>query len=106
MDTSWENRAPAPEAILKLVKDALGGCRESTSRLYGLARGLEIGISTLQASQWTASESIDRLRERSLGLSDFRDSYRLGVALGIDLATKVSLAITNEMSEVSWPQHT
>ena len=101
MDTGCENRAPAPEAILKLVKDALVGCRQSPSRLCGLARGLEIGISTLQASQSTASDSMDRLRERSLRLSEFRDDYRLGVALGIDLATDVSLAIESQMSEVT-----
>jgi hypothetical protein len=101
MDTTCANRAPAPETILKLVKDALVGCRQSSSRLCGFARGLEIGISTLQASQSTASDSTDRLQERSLRLSESRDDYRLGVALGINLATDVSLTIASGMSAVT-----
>lgn len=96
MDASLDDQPSAPEAILKLIKDALLGCRQSTNRLCGFARGLEIGISTLQGSQSTTGDSIDRLQQRSLRLSESRDDYRLGVALGINLAIDVASAMFSQ----------
>jgi hypothetical protein len=93
MDTSSENHSQDPDAILILIKDAIGKCRQSSSQLCGFARGLEIGISTLHGSQSNAVDSIDRLRERSLRLSAARDDYLRGVALGINLATDVVSAM-------------
>jgi hypothetical protein len=100
MDTSFDNHPPAPDAILELIKDALVGCRESSGRLCGFVRGLEIGILTLQDSQSTDNDSIDRLKERSFRLSEFHVDYHLGVALGINLATEVASA----MFSCKWPR--
>ncbi len=91
MDTSLENHSPDPDAILKLVKDAIGRCRESSIRFYGFARGLEIGISTLKGA--TSNDSIECLQERSLRLSASRDDYHLGFVLGINLASEVASAM-------------
>jgi hypothetical protein len=93
MDTSLENQPPEPDAILNLIKNAIGSCRESSSQLCGFARGLEIGISTLRGTRSTAWDSMDQLRQRSLRLSESRDDYSLGVTLGINLAIKVAWAM-------------
>lgn len=87
MEIGLESHPPNPDATLKLIKDAISACRESSSRLCGFARGLEIGISALQRS--TAYDSIERLKERSLRLSACRDDYHRGVAMGINLSTDV-----------------
>lgn len=94
MDTSLENHSQDPDAILQLIKDAIRRCRESSVQLCGFARGLEIGISTLKSA--TAKDSIELLQERSLRLSASRDDYHLGVALGMNLATKVASSIALE----------
>jgi hypothetical protein len=92
MGASLENHPPEPDAILNLIKNAIGRCRDSSSKLCGFVRGLEIGISTLQGSQPAANDSISRLRERSFRLTVSRDDYHLGVALGINLAINVASA--------------
>ncbi len=98
MDTSsLENHSQDPEAILELIKDAIRRCRESSSQLCGFARGLEIGISTLQGSESNAVDSINRLRERSLRLSVSRDDYTLGVSLGLNLAINVASAMSTRV---------
>ena len=84
MGTKLENPPQEPETILRLIKDAIARCRDSSSQLCGFARGLEIGIWTLQEPEATADDSLNRLRERSLRLSS-RDDYHLGVAIGINL---------------------
>jgi hypothetical protein len=89
METSLEIDPSVSGAILKPIKDAVRGLRPSTNRLCGFARGVEIGISTLQESQ-SATASIDALQRRSLTLSGSCDDYRLGVALGIDLSINVA----------------
>ena len=89
------------EAILKLIKEALSECRRSNSSLYGLVRGLEIGISTLGRTRSTACESITELQERWLRLSQTRDDYQLAVALGIQLAIDVASVIASKLSTVS-----
>jgi hypothetical protein len=101
MDASLENDPSVPEDILKLIKDALLECRQSSSRLCGFARGLESGISTLQGKRSTTLDSMNHLQERSLRLSESRDDYRLGVAVGINLAIKVASAMfTGERATV------
>lgn len=90
MAMGLEDRAPDPDAILILIKDALWSCRASSSRLYGFARGLEIGISTLHSTGSSASDSVQSLEDRSLRLSASRDDYDRGVALGINLASDLA----------------
>lgn len=92
MDTSFDDYPPAPDAILELIKEALAGCRQSSSRLCGFVRGLEIGASTIGRTP-TACDPMESLRERSLRLSESDDDYLLGVCLGIDLATNVASAL-------------
>jgi hypothetical protein len=92
MDTSLENHSQDPDAILELIKDAIRRCRQSSSQFCGFARGLEIGISTLQGSESNAVDSINRLRERSLRLS-CNDDYQLGVVHGINLTINVVSAM-------------
>jgi len=96
MDTSLENHSQDPDAILELIKDAIRRCRESSSQLCGFARGLEIGISTLQGSQLTTSDSISPLRERSFRLAASRDDYHLGVALGMNLTINIVSAMDTQ----------
>lgn len=91
MDSSLEQHSQDPDAILKLIKDAIGRSRESSSKLCGFARGIEIGISTLEGA--TANDSIECLQERSLRLSASRDDYHLGLVLGINLASEVASAM-------------
>jgi hypothetical protein len=93
MDTSLDNHSQDPDAILKLIKDAIWRCRESSSQLSGFARGLEIGISTLQGSQSYAYAAINCLRERSVRLSASPDDYHLGVVFGINLTLDVASAM-------------
>jgi hypothetical protein len=99
MDTGLENQPREPDAILNLIKNAIGRCRESSSQLCGFARGLEIGISTLQGSKSTY-DSIKRLQERSLKLSVSRDDYHRGIALGINLAIDVASATFSRVPAV------
>jgi hypothetical protein len=99
MGTSLENHPPEPDAILNLIKNAIGRCRESSSELCGFVRGLEIGISTLQASESTC-DSLKRLRERSLRLSNSSDDYPRGVALGINLAIDFASASLSRVPSV------
>jgi hypothetical protein len=89
METSSEKQPLGPDSVLILIKDAIGRCRDSSSRLCGFARGLEIGISTLQDPKATAYDSIERLQERMLRLSACRDDYHCGIAVGINLTTDV-----------------
>jgi hypothetical protein len=100
MDASLENQPPEPDAILNLIKNAIERCRESSSKLCGFARGLEIGISTLQSTESTAYDSIERLQERSLRLSASRDEYQLGVTLGINLASDVLLLFFTQVQSL------
>jgi hypothetical protein len=90
MEIGLTSHPPDPGVILALIKDAISTCRNSSSRLCGLARGLEIGTSTLQRVESNPSDSIAALQERSERLSAARDEYSCGVALGINLATGVA----------------
>lgn len=89
MDTSFDDRPPGAGAILELIKDALAECRQSSSRLCGLVRGLEVGLSTM-GGPLTARDPMDSLRERLLRLSESDDDYSLGVSLGIELAMRIT----------------
>lgn len=89
MDTNSSDHPPAPEAILELIKDALTGCRQSSSRLCGFVRGLEIGASAVARTP-TDCDAMESLRERMFRLSEYDDDYNLGVSLGIHLAIRVA----------------
>lgn len=89
MDTSLDDHPLVPEVILKLIEEALSGCRESPSRLCGLVRGLEIGASTPRRTE-PACDQIDGLRKRSLRLLKVNHDYELGVSLGIDLSRMIA----------------
>jgi hypothetical protein len=90
--------AASTDVILRLLKDALLASRDSSDRLYGLARGLEIGILTLEEARWNAHDSIGHLQKRSLRLSQSRDDYHLGVALGINFTIDVVSALSDRVS--------
>lgn len=97
MKTSLEDAAPT-DVVLRLLKDAMLATRDSSGRLCGFARGLEIGISTLGESRWTAHDAIDDLQKRSLRLSQSRDDYHLGIALGINLTIDVASALPDRVT--------
>ena len=91
MDTSVDDHPVAPEVILRLIKNALVGCkRSSNARMMGFVRGLEIGISGLQGTDTRSCDLIAPLQERSDRLSRSRNDYHLGVAQGIDVAIDIA----------------
>jgi hypothetical protein len=91
MDTSLDDPPLAAELILEVIKNALVGCKHSSNRgLLGFARGIEIGISELQGTSTARCDSISPLRERWFRLSQSRNTYHLGVALGIDVAIDIA----------------
>jgi hypothetical protein len=91
MDTSLDDPPLAAELILEVIKNALVGCKHSSNRgLLGFVRGIEIGISELQGTRATGCDALAPLRKRWFRLSQSRNTYQLGVALGIDVAIDIA----------------
>lgn len=94
MDTGFDD-PPAPDVVLETIKVALTECRQSSSRLYGFVRGIEIGASTMGNTP-TDCDPTDSLQERSFRLSKSSDDYKLGISLGIKLAVDVASALLRQ----------
>lgn len=94
MNTTAEEPS-SPEALLGLVKNALVGARDS-SHLFGLVRGLEIGISTMSDHRCRRAALMKEMKERSAVLSKVADEYHHGAAQGIDLSVSFAIRVKKE----------
>ncbi|MCA1706185.1 MAG: hypothetical protein LC808_24135 [Actinobacteria bacterium] len=90
----------SPEGLLSLVKDALAGGRDP-AHLFGLVRGLEIGISTLSDHRCRRAALIKEMKKRSVVLSKVGDNYHDGAAHGIDLSVSFATRLTKETQDSS-----
>lgn len=77
-------------------------CSREPAHFYGLVRGLDIALSTLRDSHADLRAAARELRERAARLTSV-DAYRSGVAIGLELASDLTVRWLHRYSHV--PPH-